>query len=156
MPRLHDSPKNARRKSDNQQLPSSAATIHWRLSADHVLSLIVEERPEGSALPPMRSEARSSRHVDLSPPFPSTPANSCTAPASGSFAYQTGDVAGTKFASRDLAGPTTSLALVSRAGTRYQFLPGLTEGLQNFAFRVCHPPPLPPSPPPRRRHCRRR
>merc|ERR1711981_180813 len=27
------------------------------------------------------------------------------------------------------------VALVSRAGTRYQFLPGLTDGLQNFAFR---------------------
>ncbi|KIV99932.1 uncharacterized protein PV09_08453 [Verruconis gallopava] len=57
------------------------------------------------------------------------------APASGSFAYQIGEAAGTKFASRDLTGPTTTLALVSRAGTRYQFLPGLTEGLRGFAFR---------------------
>ncbi|QDS76905.1 hypothetical protein FKW77_004120 [Venturia effusa] len=57
------------------------------------------------------------------------------APASGSFAYQTGDAAGTKFASRDLTGPTTTLALVSKAGTRYQFLPGLTEGLEKFAYR---------------------
>ncbi|KAF2432303.1 LuxS/MPP-like metallohydrolase [Tothia fuscella] len=57
------------------------------------------------------------------------------APASGSFAYQTGDAAGTKFASRDLSGPTTTLALVAKAGTRFQTLPGLTEGLQNFAFR---------------------
>ncbi|KAF2688923.1 LuxS/MPP-like metallohydrolase [Lentithecium fluviatile CBS 122367] len=57
------------------------------------------------------------------------------APASGSFQYQSGDAQGVKFASRDLAGPTTTLALVAKAGTRYQPLPGLTEGLQNFAFR---------------------
>ncbi|KAH7117608.1 Metalloenzyme, LuxS/M16 peptidase-like protein [Dendryphion nanum] len=57
------------------------------------------------------------------------------APASGSFQYQSGDAKGVKFASRDFAGPTTTLALVSKAGTRYQPLPGLTEGLANFAFR---------------------
>ncbi|OCK84599.1 cytochrome b-c1 complex subunit 2 [Lepidopterella palustris CBS 459.81] len=57
------------------------------------------------------------------------------APASGSFQYQTGDAKGVKFASRDLAGPTTTLALVSKAGTRYQLLPGLTEGLEKFAFK---------------------
>jgi len=60
------------------------------------------------------------------------------APASGSFQYQSGDAQGVKFASRDFAGPTTTLALVAKAGTRYQPLPGLTEGLQNFAFRVRH------------------
>jgi hypothetical protein len=59
------------------------------------------------------------------------------APASGSFAYQQGDAAGIKFASRDMAGPTTTLAVVARAGTRYQPLPGLAEGLEKFAFRVC-------------------
>lgn len=58
------------------------------------------------------------------------------APASGSFQYQSGDAQGVKFASRDFAGPTTTLALVAKAGTRFQPLPGLTEGLQNFAFRV--------------------
>ncbi|KAF2016743.1 LuxS/MPP-like metallohydrolase [Aaosphaeria arxii CBS 175.79] len=57
------------------------------------------------------------------------------APASGSFQYQSGDAKGVKFASRDFAGPTTTLALVSKAGTRYQPLPGLTEGLAAFAFR---------------------
>jgi hypothetical protein len=58
------------------------------------------------------------------------------APASGSFQYQAGEAKGLKFASRDFAGPTTTLALVAKAGTRYQPLPGLTEGLANFAFRV--------------------
>jgi len=58
------------------------------------------------------------------------------APASGSFQYQTDNAKGVKFASRDLSGPTATLALVSRAGTRYQLLPGLTEGLEKFAFRV--------------------
>jgi ubiquinol-cytochrome c reductase core subunit 2 len=59
------------------------------------------------------------------------------APASGSFQYEAGEAKGVKFASRDFAGPTTTLALVAKAGTRYQPLPGLTEGLANFAFRVC-------------------
>ena len=59
------------------------------------------------------------------------------APASGTFQYQTGDSKGIKFASRDLAGPTTTLGLVSRAGTRYQPVPGLSEGLERFAFHVC-------------------
>ncbi|KAI9787915.1 MAG: ubiquinol-cytochrome c reductase core subunit 1 [Candelina submexicana] len=56
-------------------------------------------------------------------------------PASGSFQYETGDAAGIKIASRDLAGPTTTLALVSKAGTRYQFMPGLADGLEKFAFK---------------------
>ena len=60
------------------------------------------------------------------------------APASGSFQYQSGEANGVKFASRDYAGPTTTLALVAKAGTRYQPLPGLTEALQHFAFRVRH------------------
>lgn len=58
------------------------------------------------------------------------------APASGSFQYQAGEAKGVKYASRDFAGPTTTLALVAKAGTRFQPLPGLTEGLANFAFRV--------------------
>ncbi|CBX97051.1 hypothetical protein IAQ61_008003 [Plenodomus lingam] len=57
------------------------------------------------------------------------------APASGSFQYQTGEADGVKYASRDFSGPTTTLALVAKAGTRFQPLPGLTEGLANFAFR---------------------
>jgi hypothetical protein len=67
------------------------------------------------------------------------------APASGSFQYEAGEAKGVKFASRDFAGPTTTLALVSRAGTRFQPLPGLTEGLANFAFRVRQCPLNPPN-----------
>ncbi|KAI9716515.1 MAG: hypothetical protein M1812_005246 [Candelaria pacifica] len=59
-------------------------------------------------------------------------------PASGTFQYETGDAAGVKFASRDLAGPTTTLALVAKAGTRYQFMPGLADGLDKFAFKGTH------------------
>lgn len=70
-----------------------------------------------------------------------TPVSQCqrrglAAPASGSFQYQSGEAKGVKYASRDFAGPTTTLALVAKAGTRFQPLPGLTEGLANFAFRV--------------------
>ena len=58
------------------------------------------------------------------------------AAASGSFQYKTGDAAGVKFATRDLAGPTTTLAVVAKAGTRYQILPGFSDGLEKFAFKV--------------------
>ncbi|KAI9724697.1 MAG: ubiquinol-cytochrome c reductase core subunit 1 [Chrysothrix sp. TS-e1954] len=57
------------------------------------------------------------------------------APSSGSFQYETGDASGIKIASRDLAGPTSTVALVAKAGTRYQPLPGLAEGLEKYAFR---------------------
>ncbi|KAH9883029.1 hypothetical protein J1614_000396, partial [Plenodomus biglobosus] len=66
---------------------------------------------------------------------PATQRRGLAAPASGSFQYQSGQVDGVKYASRDFAGPTTTLALVAKAGTRFQPLPGLTEGLANFAFR---------------------
>lgn len=78
----------------------------------------------------------------------STQKRGLAAPASGSFQYQSGEAKGVKFASRDFAGPTTTLALVAKAGTRYQSLPGLTEGLANFAFRVCTPSGAAPSVPP--------
>jgi len=53
-----------------------------------------------------------------------------------SFSYETADVNGIKVASRDVAGPTTKLAIVAKAGTRYQPVPGLTSGLEQFAFKV--------------------
>ena len=56
--------------------------------------------------------------------------------ASGSFSYETADVNGVKIASRDLPGPTTHLAVVAKAGTRYQPLPGFSEGLEKFSFKV--------------------
>ncbi|KAF2716422.1 LuxS/MPP-like metallohydrolase [Polychaeton citri CBS 116435] len=57
------------------------------------------------------------------------------APASGSFQYETSEVNGVKTASRDQPGPLTTLAIVSQAGTRFQTLPGLTEGLEKYAFK---------------------
>lgn len=54
----------------------------------------------------------------------------------GSFQYETGEAQGIKFATRDFVGPVTSVALVSRAGTRFQPLPGLAEGLDRYAFKV--------------------
>ena len=58
------------------------------------------------------------------------------APASGSFTYESGDAQGIKFASRDIPGPVASVAIVAKAGTRYQPFPGLTEALEHFAFKV--------------------
>jgi len=53
-----------------------------------------------------------------------------------SFSYESSDVAGIKVASRDVAGPTTKLAVIAKAGTRYETVPGLTNGLEQFAFKV--------------------
>ncbi|RYP71996.1 hypothetical protein DL771_004465 [Monosporascus sp. 5C6A] len=55
--------------------------------------------------------------------------------APSSFTYDTSDVAGVKVAARDSHGPTTKLAVVAKAGTRYQPAPGLTVGLEEFAFK---------------------
>jgi hypothetical protein len=59
------------------------------------------------------------------------------AAASGSFQYETGEELGIKYASRDLPGPTTTLTLVAKAGTRYQTQPGYSDALEKFAFKVC-------------------
>ncbi|EQL00503.1 hypothetical protein G6O67_002752 [Ophiocordyceps sinensis] len=57
------------------------------------------------------------------------------AAAVGTGAFDTADVSGLKVASRDAHGPTTKLAVVAKGGTRYQPLPGLTVGLEEFAFK---------------------
>ena len=54
----------------------------------------------------------------------------------GSFQYQTGEANGVKFASRDIPGPVASLAIVAKAGTRFEPIPGLAEGLHRIAFKV--------------------
>ena len=74
--------------------------------------------------------------------LPTTSVRGLASPASGSFAYETGSANGVKIASRDMPGPMTKLALVSKAGTRYEPLPGLTLGLQSFAFKVCADQPF--------------
>lgn len=58
------------------------------------------------------------------------------AAATGSLAYQTGDANGIKVASRDQPGAVSTLALVTKAGTRYEPVPGLAEALQRYAFKV--------------------
>lgn len=58
------------------------------------------------------------------------------AAATGSSSFESSDIAGVKVASKDSHGPTTRLAIVAKAGTRYQPLPGLTVGLEGFAFKV--------------------
>ncbi|KXH55406.1 peptidase M16 inactive domain-containing protein [Colletotrichum salicis] len=55
--------------------------------------------------------------------------------AAGSGTFETADVGGVKVAARDSQGPTTKLAIVAKAGTRYQPLPGLAAGLESFAFK---------------------
>ncbi|EXJ91458.1 ubiquinol-cytochrome c reductase core subunit 2 [Capronia epimyces CBS 606.96] len=74
---------------------------------------------------------RASRRV----PVASFQRRGLAAAASGSFQYETGDSSGIKYASRDLPGPTTTLTVVAKAGTRYQPLPGLSDALEKFAFK---------------------
>ncbi|KFY09328.1 hypothetical protein V492_05530 [Pseudogymnoascus sp. VKM F-4246] len=66
---------------------------------------------------------------------PATRRGFATATGSTSFNYENADVNGIKVASRDVAGHTTKLAVVAKAGTRYELLPGLTTGLEQFAFK---------------------
>jgi hypothetical protein len=54
----------------------------------------------------------------------------------GSFQYQTGEAKGIKIAAREIPGAVATVALVSHAGTRFQPLPGLAEGLDRYAFKV--------------------
>ncbi|KAA8913218.1 Metalloenzyme, LuxS/M16 peptidase-like protein [Sphaerosporella brunnea] len=51
------------------------------------------------------------------------------------FHYFVGDASGVKVASRDDNGPTTSLAVVVRGGSRYQPAPGVAQGLAGYAFK---------------------
>jgi len=57
------------------------------------------------------------------------------AAASEKASYEPTSIAGVKVASRDDGGPTTRLAIVAKAGTRYEPLPGLAVGLEEFAFK---------------------
>ncbi|KAI5852299.1 Metalloenzyme, LuxS/M16 peptidase-like protein [Tricharina praecox] len=57
------------------------------------------------------------------------------AAAANPFHYSVGNAGGVKVASRDDGGPTTSLAVVVRGGSRYESSPGLAHGLASFAFK---------------------
>jgi ubiquinol-cytochrome c reductase core subunit 2 len=56
--------------------------------------------------------------------------------ASEKASYEPTNIAGVKVAARDDGGPTTRLAIVAKAGTRYEPLPGLAVGLEEFAFKA--------------------
>lgn len=50
--------------------------------------------------------------------------------------YEVSDSAGVKIANRETGGPTSTLALVAKAGSRYQPFPGFSDALEQFAFQV--------------------
>ncbi|KAL9632700.1 MAG: hypothetical protein Q9164_005151 [Protoblastenia rupestris] len=83
---------------------------------------------------PRAALARHGQHIPKSCQTVGSSRRLATA-ASGTFSYETGESAGVKFASRDLPGPTTHLAVVAKAGTRFQPLPGFADGLEKFAFK---------------------
>ncbi|GMF72875.1 unnamed protein product [Aspergillus oryzae] len=49
--------------------------------------------------------------------------------------YDVTEAAGVKLANREVAGPTATLALVAKAGPRYQPFPGFSDALEQFAFK---------------------
>ncbi|KAH1529130.1 hypothetical protein KXX18_008969 [Aspergillus fumigatus] len=49
--------------------------------------------------------------------------------------YDVSESAGVKVANREVAGPTGTLALVAKAGSRYQPFPGFSDALEFFAFK---------------------
>ncbi|EEH17237.1 hypothetical protein PABG_07324 [Paracoccidioides brasiliensis Pb03] len=57
------------------------------------------------------------------------------AAANKGFEYEVGEAAGVKFANREVAGRTTTLSLVAKAGSRYQPFPGYSDLLEKFAFK---------------------
>ncbi|KAL1889198.1 ubiquinol-cytochrome c reductase core subunit 1 [Sporothrix stenoceras] len=57
------------------------------------------------------------------------------AAASTPAAFEATEVSGVSVVSKDAHGPSTKLAIVAKAGTRYQPAPGLTAGLEGFAFK---------------------
>jgi hypothetical protein len=71
--------------------------------------------------------------------------------ANPSFQYDVTEAAGVKVANREVAGPTGTIALVAKAGSRYQPFPGFADALEKFAFKVrcgsINRKPAPPSRP---------
>ncbi|KAL1958357.1 hypothetical protein VTO42DRAFT_4674 [Malbranchea cinnamomea] len=51
------------------------------------------------------------------------------------FEYEASEAAGVKLATRDIPGPTTTLSVIAKAGSRYQPLPGFSDALAKFAFK---------------------
>ncbi|ROT43370.1 cytochrome b-c1 complex subunit 2 [Sodiomyces alkalinus F11] len=70
------------------------------------------------------------------PAYPRLPLARGLATSSSSGSYELSDVGGVKVIARDSRGPTTKLAVVAKAGTRYEPLPGLSAGLEAFAFKT--------------------
>ncbi|KAF7712094.1 Cytochrome b-c1 complex subunit 2, mitochondrial [Penicillium ucsense] len=56
--------------------------------------------------------------------------------ANPSFQYDVTETAGVKVANREVTGPTGTLALVAKAGSRYQPFPGFADALEKFAFKT--------------------
>lgn len=124
-------------KRERRALPTTTST---RSELHHPTSRL--SAPLTTLLPTMISRSALGRNAQLAlrRQCCAQPASrrgyAAAASGSTSFSYETAEVDSVKVASRDIAGPTTRLALVAKAGTRYQPAPGLTTGLEQFAFKV--------------------
>lgn len=101
-----------------------------------VSALITTTTPVANMVSPASLGARALRNSRQPVQAFAVAKRGLAAPASGSFQYQTGEAAQIKYASRDLTGPTTTLTVVAKAGSRYQPYPGYSDALERFAFKV--------------------
>ncbi|KAF8468343.1 Metalloenzyme, LuxS/M16 peptidase-like protein [Kalaharituber pfeilii] len=69
------------------------------------------------------------------PKAPKCSRNMAAAANVNPFQFEASEAQGVKIASRDDGAPTTSLALVIRAGSRYESAPGLAHALQHFTWK---------------------
>ncbi|CAI7659185.1 unnamed protein product [Penicillium pancosmium] len=56
--------------------------------------------------------------------------------ANPTFQYDVSEASGVKVANREVGGATGTLALVAKAGSRYQPFPGFSDALEKFAFKT--------------------
>jgi ubiquinol-cytochrome c reductase core subunit 2 len=80
--------------------------------------------------------SRSSLSRNAPRAFSAAGRRSMASAANPAFQYDVTEASGVKVANRPLDGPTGTLALVAKAGSRYQPFPGFSDALERFAFKV--------------------
>ncbi|KAJ5576289.1 Peptidase M16 core [Penicillium sp. DV-2018c] len=79
--------------------------------------------------------SRSSLSRNAPRAFSAAGRRSMASAANPAFQYDVTEASGVKVANRQVDGPTGTLALVAKAGSRYQPFPGFSDALERFAFK---------------------
>ncbi|KAJ5383273.1 Peptidase M16 core [Penicillium concentricum] len=80
--------------------------------------------------------SRSSLSRNAPRAFAAAGRRSMASAANPAFQYDVSEASGVKVANRQVEGPTGTLALVAKAGSRYQPFPGFSDALDRFAFKT--------------------